>query len=363
MAEQLGLDAQSFAYYQNNRSQWDHMNEIRSTYGYKNFTDQPGHWRLVRWLYARAWLYNERPSVLFDLATARCIEQKILLPGVSVLTRLVATVRDRASENLWRKLAGLPHTEQRKQLENLLQSDSKTKKTHLEHLSNPPFTISITGIKHSLIRLQELRQLEATHWDISGVPIKRLQQLAQHAVAIRAQAITRMNDERRMAVLVAFTKVYTRNAQDDVIDILDRYLTDLFAKTYRKEQRERLRTIKDLDKAARQLREACITLLEHKNPSINPKDAVFEKIPEKDLIQAIRTVDSLTRPPDQTLAYSKLLQHYGTIRKFLPLLMEEIELQATPAELLILQAWEFYQKRVEKCSPCWLECELVQGCN
>lgn len=36
MADQLDLDAQSFAYYQNNRSQWEHMNEIRSLYGYSN---------------------------------------------------------------------------------------------------------------------------------------------------------------------------------------------------------------------------------------------------------------------------------------------------------------------------------------
>nr|WP_228415138.1 hypothetical protein [Bacillus thuringiensis] len=54
---------------------------------------------------------------------------------------------------------------------------------------------------------------------------------------MRSQAIARMNDERRIAVLVAFAKIYTQNAQDDVIDILDRYLTDLFAKTYRKEQK------------------------------------------------------------------------------------------------------------------------------
>nr|WP_255446553.1 hypothetical protein [Bacillus sp. JAS24-2] len=78
--------------------------------------------------------------------------------------------------------------------------------------------------------------------------------------------------------------------------------------------------------------------MEHKDPSVHPKTAVFEKIPEKDLIQAVQIVDSLTYSPNQTLAYSGLLQHYGTIRKFLPLLMEEIELQATPAGLPILQA-------------------------
>ncbi|MCR6850491.1 hypothetical protein NHG49_30945 [Bacillus sp. IBL03825] len=67
------------------------------------------------------------------------------------------------------------------------------------------------------------------HWDTSRIPVKRMQQLAQHA----SQAIARMNDERRIAMLVAFTKFYTQNAQDDVFDIMNRYLTDLFAKTYR----------------------------------------------------------------------------------------------------------------------------------
>jgi len=53
--------------------------------------DQPGHFGLLRWLGA------ERPIVLFDLTTARLVERKILLPGVTVLTRLIARVRDRAA--------------------------------------------------------------------------------------------------------------------------------------------------------------------------------------------------------------------------------------------------------------------------
>ncbi|MGR5965401.1 Tn3 family transposase [Bacillus cereus] len=359
MANQLHLDAQSFSLYRNKRSQWDQMQEIRSVYGYKNFTDKSTHWRFIRWLYARAWLYNERPSVLFDLATARCIEQKILLPGVSVLTRLVSTVRDRSAENIWKKLSSLPDNVQKKQLENLLQIDQKTKKTYLERLSNPPVTISVTGIKNTLIRLQELRQLNTENWDMSSIPSKRLQQFARHTVAVRSQAIARMPDQRRMAMLVAFAKMYTQSAQDDVIDIFDRYLTDLFAKTYRKEQKERLRTIKDLDKAARQLREACVILLEHTDPSVHPKTAVFEKISEKDLIQAVQIVDSLTYSPNQTLAYSGLLQHYGTIRKFLPLLMEEIELQATPAGLPILQAWNFVKKHGKSNKKRWKNAPLA----
>jgi hypothetical protein len=47
-----------------------HSREIRRRHGYRNFEDQPEHWRLVRWLYTRAWLSGERLVVLFDPTTA-----------------------------------------------------------------------------------------------------------------------------------------------------------------------------------------------------------------------------------------------------------------------------------------------------
>jgi TnpA family transposase len=90
---------------------------IRFEHGYQDFSKQPGHWRLVRWLYGRAWVGSESPSVLFDLATARLVEHKILLPGVTVLERLVMSVRERAANLLWRMLFKLPSAEQRLKLE------------------------------------------------------------------------------------------------------------------------------------------------------------------------------------------------------------------------------------------------------
>ncbi|MDQ6672375.1 MAG: DUF4158 domain-containing protein, partial [Chloroflexota bacterium] len=40
----------------------EHTADIRRSFGYRDFSEQPEHFRLVRWLHARAWLSNERPS-------------------------------------------------------------------------------------------------------------------------------------------------------------------------------------------------------------------------------------------------------------------------------------------------------------
>ncbi len=87
LAEQLNItDTNCLSHYlERVNTQWEHTQLIKESYGYQDFTAQPNHWRLVRWLYERAWVGAESPSVLFDITTAQLLENKILLPGVKLI--------------------------------------------------------------------------------------------------------------------------------------------------------------------------------------------------------------------------------------------------------------------------------------
>lgn len=127
MAQQLDITDVSCLpkYLERSPTHREHAGIIQHRYGYRDFSSQPEHWRFVRWLYGRAWVGTEGPSVLFDLATAQLLEQKILLPGVSVLERLVSTVRERISKRVWTMLSRMPNPEQCQALEALLKVDEE----------------------------------------------------------------------------------------------------------------------------------------------------------------------------------------------------------------------------------------------
>jgi hypothetical protein len=46
-------------------ARWKHTAEIRRRYGYIDFTAQPGHLSLLRWLYRQAWADDLGPTALF----------------------------------------------------------------------------------------------------------------------------------------------------------------------------------------------------------------------------------------------------------------------------------------------------------
>ena len=324
LAKQLGItDKECLSRYGIGETHWDHTAEIKRHLGLSDFSDPTEYLSLIRWLYTRAWVSDERPSVLLDLATARLVERKVLLPGVTVLARLISRVRSRVATRLYQTLACLPNDEQRAKLEALLITPEGARYSSLDRLRRPPTRISGPALVNALDRLEEIRALGVGDFSFAGVPESRIKALSRHAAAVRAQAITRMPEERRIATLLAFASEVEIRAMDDALDLLDLLVTELQKDAKNTGQKERIRTLRDLDAAALRLKEACDVLFDEACDDASIRSVVFSRIPHEELKNASDTVEALARPLDDNY-YPELVLSYRRVRRFLPTLLRTV---------------------------------------
>ena len=195
----------------------------------------------------------------------------------------------------------------------------------------------------ALQRLVEVRQLGVGGLDLHAVPPSRIAALARHAAAARAQTLARMPTERRVATMLANACILEAMATDDAMELLDLLVGELLADSERTGKTERLRTLRNFDKAALQLCEACDVRLFPECEDIKVRSAIFAQLKQEHLAAAVATVRQLAQPSDSNY-YELLLNRWRTIRRFLPVLLETIDFGATEAGQPILEALKFLKK-------------------
>lgn len=336
-------------WYSNADQRWEHTAEIRLRYGFSDWSKPTIGFRMSRWLYALCWTGTEQSGILFDRATAWMLAHKVLLPGCTSLERFVARLRNRVENRLWKRLGRNITNEQRIQLEDLLTALPQGRSSRLDKLRSGPVRVSGRSLVHAIQRLQTVRDL-GIKLPSPGVPPNRLASLARFAGTAKVTAISRLPPVRRLATLAAFIHCLEATTHDDVIEVLDILLHNFFSEAAKIDKKARLRSIKDLDKAAIVLAAACRTLLDFANTDKDLRDIVFTRTPHKVLEQALACVDALARPPDDVY-YSELAAHYRTLRLFLPTLLRYIQFGASPAGESIVAGFDWLRIHELRVKP------------
>lgn len=159
LAKQLDIADASVlkTYGERENTRLDHVRELRRVLEYQEFAGAEAELRV--WVDARAWTTGEGPKALFDAAVGWLRERRVLLPGVTTLTRLVASVREAANQRLWDTLYGLLNTGQRAVLDSLLTVPPRARVSELDRLRRGPVRVSGPQMKWSLQRAGEIASL------------------------------------------------------------------------------------------------------------------------------------------------------------------------------------------------------------
>ena len=351
MAGQLGLPRlPGLDGYRHGRQRWRHVALIRDRYGYRDFTlDGRARFRLTRWLYALCWAGDDRPSLLIDRATAWLVGNKVLLPGISTIERLVAQIRHRAAHRAWRILASALTPEQRQHVEALLDADRPEPSMTFERLRAAPTRRSPTELIRSLERLDAIRARTVRPAIPEAFPPATLLRLARFGHRVKPAVLAHLPEPRRTATLVALLHTLEAAAQDDALELFEALAAEALSDAAKAHQQARLRTLRDLDSAALKLAKGWRLLLRDTPPPAAWQEHVFDAVPRAEIEAAMERVETLVRP-DDACHYEELRRRWRRIRHIFAALLARISFGASPAAEPVRKAVEYLRALEESWS-------------
>ena len=259
LAAQLGIEDPSCAkrYTDRPKTAYEHAWEIRVAYGFRAFEDALVGEDFGRFLDGRAWTHAEGPAALFEQAVGWLRRHRVLLPGVTVLTRLVNAVRDAAADRMHARLAAaveefdpmLPG-----RLRASLRVPDGSRFSELEQWRRAPTRVSGPGLVKALDRVADLAGLRVREVDCSAVPANRMTALARYGLASTATALLGLAEPRQTATLLAMTRHLDAAAIDDALDLFALLMaTRLINPARAASNTERLASLPRLERASRTL--------------------------------------------------------------------------------------------------------------
>jgi TnpA family transposase len=327
-----------------------HAAEIQVRYGYIMFTDSRVGIQLPRWLYALCWTGTDRPGELFKRATTWLLENKVLLPGVTVLERFIMQLRSRVEKHLWRTLARNVTPEQKRCLLELLTSAEGERVSRLEKFRSGPVRVSGPSLIEALQRLEEARSLGIRLPASARIPPGRIAALARFANTVKVTAVSRLPVSRRLATLVAFAVSLEATANDDALELLEALLRDLFSRAEKADKKARLRSLKDLDFSAATLADACAIIMDSAVDDKDVRARLFTSLSEDVLAQAVEEVRALIRPADDVL-FRALDERYLSVRRYLPHLLNTVQFNSNAAGEAVLRALQWLRINLTNARP------------
>jgi TnpA family transposase len=316
VAEQLDVAPSELARYgRRGQTRTEHLRQIRRYLRFRKATANDLA-QLESWLVDRA-LEHDRPTLLLRLACEHLLCLRIERPGITHLERVIASARQRAQQETYRRLGAILTKDCKARLDGLLTIDADTGRSSLAWLQQSATTYSPPMILATLEKRACCRQWGVDRWDVSSLTPNRLKFLAQVARRSTNQALQRMPEQRRYPILVAFLYQTLIDLTDEALDLFDRCLAEAYHRASRDLEDFRLSVARSTNEKVQLFREIGRVVLDPKVKDAELRRTIYRHIPPAELRDAVEESDRIIRPLDDH--YLDFLEsRYTYLRQFTP---------------------------------------------
>lgn len=218
IAEQIDVDAVVIAKFARRaQTRYEQLASLKRRYGYCDLT-RPKRAELAAWLADDALALTEG-KVLIERLIVKMREQRIIIPGISVIERMAGEAMHAADTRVTNDVHALIDDEQRELLEALLSEKAHAQQSRLSWLREPASRVRGRGLLEILDKIDLLR---VTRYAAVVVPdgyLSRLALMAREGARLTAQALQQMGPARRLTTLVATLRELEASLTDAAISM------------------------------------------------------------------------------------------------------------------------------------------------
>ena len=195
----------------------------------------------------------------------------------------------------------------------------------------------------ALERLNRISEFTVSTLKLEDIAENRLAVLIKHGLTNKVQVIGLYSRERCFATLAVTMQHLEKQAIDDVLTVFDTFMRESSLRAQRRYQRQRLRSLGDLDRAALTLRDAARLVLDSNVVNKHLRQRILESIGESTLQQAVLNITELTTPGEDLESQAWKASHAG-IARFINLFLETIPFEGQPSADSLLEGITFVKR-------------------
>jgi hypothetical protein len=268
----------------------------------------------------QVWIENQAsqgklPNELFQRAERHLLENRIVLPGPSILERLVISACSGAHENIFNTLyLNLP-PELKQAIERLLTVPDGQKQSFFNELKEYPPAAKISSLRDYLGRYRNLIETGIDYIEKQFVDPAFLEYLFKLTKRYNARDIKRFNKNKRYALMFCFLIETQKILLDYLVKMHDQFLTDMNRHSKNAYEKQHRKIRKRQKKAVDNILDTSYALMDlpdeqpiYKKEILPPEEE--EKL--RDSIQALKIFKQLEERGYGDL----LLARYPSLRKY-----------------------------------------------
>ena len=291
----------------------EHRQNVLQYLGFRRFGEVEQQ-QLEIWLGQKT-LLGILPDALFQQAEGYLLDHRILLPGPSVLERIVIHICADAHNQLFESIFQRLPPELRNAIDQLLLVPEGEQRSYFFRLKEYPPAATISSIQSYLDRYQTIANVGVDEVEIPTLSPGFIGYLFLQAKRYSATDLKRFTDHKRYALMICFLLETRKILLDHLVTMHDQYLLDVARKcknTYEKKHRALRKRQK---KAIDTMLDTTHLLLEWPEDSLLSKADFLKQVDEDKLRRSIDDLHTFKRLEERGYG-DLLLARYPSLRKY-----------------------------------------------